>query len=123
MTSGKNQLSKDIKIFKKIIKEIRAKNNFNDGDGSKRCLVFGDHTENSYDTLVLVKREDIDKILNKFSLFDKNFKFTADTFLSGNVHLVDVKINGNKTNVCLKETHSGQYTYYTRDTLQRFKTT
>ena len=41
----KNHFCKDIKRFRKIIKELRAKNNFKDSDGRKQCLLFGDHTD------------------------------------------------------------------------------
>ena len=68
-------------------------------------------------TLFLVKPEDTDKILKKFSSFDKNIQFTADKFLNGNVHFPDIKINGNKTDICFKETHTDQYTHFTSNTL------
>ena len=74
------------------------------------------------DTLFLVKPEDTNKVLKKFNSFDKNIQFTADKFLNGNVHFPDIKINGNKTDICFKETHRGQYTHFTSITIWRFKT-
>ena len=68
------------------------------------------------DTLLLVKLEDTDKILKKFNSFDKNIQFTVDKFLNGNVHFLDIKINGNKTDIYFKETHTGQYTHFTSNT-------
>ena len=51
------------------------------------------------DTLLLVKLEDTDKIPKKFNSFDKNIQFTVDKFLNGNVHFLDIKINGNITDI------------------------
>ena len=42
--------------------------------------------------------------------FDKNTKFTVDTFPDGNVHFLDIKVNKNHTDIYHKYTHTGQYT-------------
>ena len=70
------------------------------------------------DTLLLVKLEDTDMILKKFSLFNKCAQFTIHMFLNGVVHFLDIKTNGNKTNVYFKEIHTGQYTHFASNTWQ-----
>ena len=47
-----------------------------------RCVV---------DTLLLVKDKDINYLHECLNSFDKNIKFTVDTFRDGNVHLLDIK--------------------------------
>ena len=69
------------------------------------------------DTLLLIKPEDTDKNLKKFNSIDKNIQFTVDKLLNGNVHFLDIKINGNKTDIYFKETHTDQYTHFTSNTL------
>ena len=64
------------------------------------------------DTLVLVKPNDVQKVLNKLNSFHKNLKFTVDTFPDDIVHFIDIKIDGNKTDVYRKETHTGQYVQF-----------
>ena len=64
------------------------------------------------DTLVLVKPNDVQKVLNKLNSFHKNLKFTVDTFPDDIVHFLDIKIDGNKTDVYRKETHTGQYVQF-----------
>lgn len=71
--------------------------------------------------MLLVKPEDIHKILKKSNSFDKNIQFIAHKFLSGTVHFLDVNISRNKTEVYLKETDTVQYAHYTINTLWRFK--
>ena len=64
------------------------------------------------DTLVLVKPNDVQKVINKLNSSDKNLKFTVDTFPDDIVHFLDIKIDGNKTDVYRKETHKGQYVHF-----------
>ena len=64
------------------------------------------------DTLVLVKPSDVQKVLNKLNAFHKNLKFTVDTFPDDFVHFLDIKIDRNKTDAHLKETHTGQYVHF-----------
>ena len=49
-----------------------------------RCVV---------DTLLLVKDKDFNYIHECLNSFDKNIKFTVDTFRDGNVHLLDIKVD------------------------------
>ena len=44
------------------------------------------------DTLLLVKRQDIDKVLKAFNGFDKNLKFTVDRFDNETPHFLDFEI-------------------------------
>ena len=44
------------------------------------------------DTLVMIKKDKIQHVLNSFNSFDKNLRFTADTFNDGNIHFLDIKI-------------------------------
>ena len=64
------------------------------------------------DTLVLMKVSDIPFVLNKFNNFDKNLKFTVDTFDSGKVHFLDLEISQSGINIYRKPTHTGQYTHF-----------
>ena len=42
-------------------------------------------------SLLLVKNKDVNHILKCLNSFDKNIKFTNDTFSDGNKHLLDIK--------------------------------
>ena len=44
------------------------------------------------DTLLLVKRQDIDKLLKAFNGFEKNLKFTVDRFENETPHFLDLEI-------------------------------
>ena len=52
-------------------------------------------------------------MLTKFNKFDKNLKFTVDTFPEGNIHFLDIKISADSTDVYCKDTHTGQYMHFT----------
>ena len=58
------------------------------------------------DTLVLIKPADNSTVPEKFNKFDKNLKFTVDTFRDGVVHFLDIKIENNATDVFYKDTHT-----------------
>ena len=51
------------------------------------------------DTLLLIRRSDIQFVLDKFNSFDKKFKFTFDDFPDGNVHFLDLKITKDGINI------------------------
>ena len=51
------------------------------------------------DTLVLMKPNNVQYVLNKLNSFHKNLKFTVDTFVNDNVHFLDLRIMDNKTDV------------------------
>ena len=63
-------------------------------------------------TLLLVKDKDINYIHKHLNSFDKNIKFTVDTFPDGKVHFLDIKVDKNHTDICYKDTHAGQYTSF-----------
>ena len=44
------------------------------------------------DTLLLVRRQDISKVLKAFNRFDKNLKFTVDKFENETSHFLDLEI-------------------------------
>ena len=45
------------------------------------------------DTIVLVKPDDVDKLLLLFNSFHEEIQFTVDTFDDGNIHFLDLKID------------------------------
>ena len=47
------------------------------------------------DTLIILQKKDIDIVLNKFSSFNKNLKFTVDTFENCVPHFLDIEIYPN----------------------------
>ena len=46
---------------------------------------------------------------------------TVNHFAEGIVHFLDLKVNGNQTDVYYKETHTGQYTNFTSQTPWRLQ--
>ena len=54
-------------------------------------------------TLLLVKLQDIDKVLKAFSGFDKNLKFTFDKFENETPHFLDLEICPNGLTVFRKK--------------------
>ena len=65
------------------------------------------------DTLVLIKPSDISAVLAKLNRrFDRNLKFTVDTFPDGLIHFLDIKVSVDSTDIYRKEAHTGQYTYF-----------
>ena len=61
------------------------------------------------DTLLLVKCQDIDKVLEAFNAVNKSLKFTVDKFENETPHYLDLEICPNCLTVFWKNTHSGQY--------------
>ncbi|XP_066932663.1 uncharacterized protein [Clytia hemisphaerica] len=61
------------------------------------------------DTLLLVKRSDIESILEKFNKFDKNLQFTVDLFENQVPHFLDLEICPDGIAIFRKDTHTGQY--------------
>ena len=67
------------------------------------------------DTLVLVKEDQIDKILKAFNSFHNNLQFTVNKFENEDVHFLDLKImNNGDINIYVKDTNSGLYINYNR---------
>ena len=64
------------------------------------------------DTLLLIKPENVQKVLIKLNSFHKSLNFTFDSF-PDEVHFLDIKIEKNKTDIYRKDTHTGQYVHFT----------
>ena len=64
------------------------------------------------DTLLLVKDKDINYIHKRLASFDKNIKYTVDTFPDGNVHFLDIKFDKNHIDIDYKDTYTGQYSSF-----------
>ena len=73
------------------------------------------------DTLVLIKRRDIEYVLSRLNSFHPNLRFTVDRFEDNNVHFLDLRINNNSTNIYYKDTHTGQYIHFTSYTPWKFR--
>jgi len=63
----------------------------------KFCIRYVD------DTLVLVKRSDVDKVMSQFNYFHKNLNFTIDSFQK--IHFLDLLITKNLTDLYYKNIH------------------
>ena len=61
-------------------------------------------------TLLVLRMKDIDIVLNKFNSFNKNLKFTVDTFENCVPHFLDIDICPNGLGTYHKNTQTGQYT-------------
>ena len=55
------------------------------------------------DTLLLLKRQDIDKVLTAFNGFDKNPKLTVDKFENKTPHFLDLEICPNGLKIFRKK--------------------
>ena len=64
------------------------------------------------DTLLLIKRDDIDFLLHKFHSFDHNIRFTYDAFSDEPPHFLDLNLDGNRFSIYRKHTFTGQYTHF-----------
>ena len=74
------------------------------------------------DTLLVLRKKDIDIVLNKFNSFNKNLKFTVHTFENCVHHFLDLEICPNGLGIYHKNTQTGQYTYIESFTLWKWKT-
>ena len=68
----------------------------------------------------LIKKKDINYVLNQFNNFDKNLKFTIDTFENSVPHFLDIEICPNGLGIYHKHAQTGQYVHITSYTLWRF---
>ena len=59
------------------------------------------------DTLLIIKKRDINYVLNQFNSFDKNLKFTTDTFENSVLHFLDIEICTNGLCIYHKHTQTG----------------
>ena len=61
-------------------------------------------------TLLVLRKKDIDIVLNKFNSFNKNLKFTVDAFENCVRHFLDIEICPNGPGIYHKNTQTDQYT-------------
>ena len=73
------------------------------------------------DTLLLIKKQDIGLIMKTVNKFDKNLKFTIDTFEDCVPHFLDIKICPNGLGIFHKNTQTGQYVNIESFTLWKWK--
>ena len=73
------------------------------------------------DTLLLIKKNDIGIILQHFNNFDKNLKFTIDTFSDCVPHFLDIEIYPDGLGIFHKSTQTGQYVNINSFTLWKWK--
>ena len=59
-----------------------------------------------------MKLSDIQFVLSKFNSFHKNLKFIFDSFPNSDVHFLDLKISGVRSDVYRKYTHAGQDSHF-----------
>ena len=65
------------------------------------------------DNLVLINKDKMQHVLNSFNSFDKNLRFSVNTFDDGNIHFLDIKIlNNGETDIYIKDTNTGLYVQY-----------
>ena len=64
------------------------------------------------DTLLLVKPEDIDDILQRFNRFHKNIEFTVDRFDDCVPHFLDLEIHHDGISIYRKDTHTAQFMHF-----------
>ena len=74
------------------------------------------------DTLLLIKPENVEIVLREFSSVDNNLHFTVDILDGGDIHFLDLKIEGIETDVYHKATDTGQYFDFTSQTPWNLKT-
>ena len=96
-------------LEKKIVQPLIAEN----------CVKF--YIRYVDDTLLLIKHENIDRVLSLLNSFHPNLRFTVDHFPDNNVHFLDLSIDKNSTDIFYKDTHTGQYTHFTAFTPWKFK--
>ena len=63
------------------------------------------------DTLLLIKAEDIQLVLDMFNSFHKNLCFTADRLENEVPQFLDIKMSAQGLTIYHKNTHSGQYVH------------
>ena len=73
-------------------------------------------------TLLIIKKRDINYVLNQFNSFDKNLKFAIDTFENSVPHFLDIEICPDGLGIYHKHTQTGQQVHISSCTLWRWKT-
>ena len=72
--------------------------------------------------MLIIKKRDINYVLNQLNSFDKSLKFTIDTFENSVSHFLDIEICPNGLGIYHKHTQTGQYVHITFHALWRLKT-
>ena len=86
----------------------------------EKCITF--YTRYVDDTLLIIKKRDINYFLNQFNSFDKNLKFTIDTFEKSALYFLDIKVCPNRLGIYHRLTQTGQYVHIPSYTSWRSKT-
>ena len=86
----------------------------------EKVIMF--YTRYADNTLLIIKKKGINYVLNQFNNFDKNLKFTINTFENSVKHFLDIEICPNGFGIYHKHTQTGQYVYITSYPLWRWKT-
>ena len=64
------------------------------------------------DTLLMLKPEDVDGVLQKFNAYHPNLEFTVDRFENCVPHFLDLEIHRSGITIYRKDTHTAQFTHY-----------
>ena len=65
------------------------------------------------DTLLLIKPEKVDYVLQQFNSYHTDLQFTLDTFIDNKIHFLDLHIiNNNQIDIYRKESFTGQYSRF-----------
>ena len=64
------------------------------------------------DTLLLVKPEDVNGILQEFNEFHRNLEFTVDKFENCVPHFLDLEIHRDGLSIFRKDTHTAQFVHH-----------
>ena len=60
------------------------------------------------DTLLMIKKDKIQRVLNSLNSFGKNLRFTVNTFDNGNSHFLNIEIlNNGEADIYIKDTNTG----------------
>ena len=64
------------------------------------------------DTLLLVKPDDVDEILQEFNNFHHSIQFTVDKFENCVPHFLDLEVHRDGLSIYRKDTHTAQFVNY-----------
>lgn len=74
------------------------------------------------DTLIMVKPEDVDAVLEEFNRYHPSLQFTVDRFQNEVPHFLDLEIHRSGIAIYRKDTHTAQYTHFESFTRWTHKT-
>ena len=64
------------------------------------------------DTLLMLKPEDVDEVLQKFNAYHPNLEFTVDKFENCVPHFLDLELHRSGISIYRKDTHTAQFTHF-----------